>query len=47
MEKIIAQRLVDDHSNRKLALGEFLNKKANMLRDQRIQDSLLAEKLEE
>jgi len=47
MEKIIAQRLVDGHSERKMALGAFLQKKAEMLRDQRIQDGVIAEKLEQ
>ena len=45
MDKIIAQRLINDHAKRKLALGEFLEKKAKMLRDQRIKDGLITEKL--
>ena len=44
MEKIIAQRLVEGHSDRKMALGAFLQKKAEMLLKQRIQDGVIAEK---
>ena len=45
MDKIIAERLINDHAERKLALGEFLEKKAKMLREQRVKDGFLAEKL--
>ena len=44
MDKIIAERLIKSHAERKLALGEFLEKKAKMLREQRIKDGLLVEK---
>lgn len=44
MDKIIAERLIKGHAERKLALGEFLEKKAKMLREQRIKDGLLVEK---
>lgn len=45
MDKIIAQRLIKGHSERKIALGEFLEKKAKMLRDQRVKDGFITEKL--
>ena len=47
MEKIIAQRLLEGHSDRKMALGAFLQKNAEMLRNQRIQDGVIAEKFEQ
>jgi len=44
MDKIIAERLIKGHAQRKLDLGEFLEKKAKMLREQRIKDGLISEK---
>ena len=46
MDNIIAEKLKVKHASRKLALGAFLEKKAEMLRNQRIKDGLIVEDVE-
>ena len=46
MDNIIADKLKAKHSARKQALGAFLEKKAEILRNQRIKDGLIAEDVE-
>ena len=46
MYNIIAEKLKAKQSSRKLALGAFLEKKAELLRNQRIKDGLIAEDVE-
>ena len=46
MDNIIAEKLKAKHASRKQALGVFLEKKAEMLRNQRIKDGLIAEDVE-
>ena len=46
MDNIIAEKLKAKHVSRKKSLGAFLEKKAEMLRNQRIKDGLIAEDVE-
>ena len=46
MDNIIMKRLKAIHNQRKESLGDFLTKKAEMLRNQRIKDGLIAEDVE-
>ena len=46
MDNIIAGKLKAKHASRKQALGAFLEKKAKILRNQRIKDGLIAKDVE-
>ena len=47
MDNIIMERLEAKQIQRKEALGAFLKKKAEMLRNQRIKDGLLTQEIKE